>query len=319
MVLPLVIILALAFFLILVYRLLFGQRFISVPDLDGDFITCGFNLDGVDRKYGYFLPSKTGGDISILFVLHGAADTGRVIRKRLGYEFDLLSQHENRVVVYPDGYGKNWNDCRAAAGYRTKILGIDDLKFLKKVQKEIEERHGFSAKVVCFFGFSNGGHMVNRICMESPEWVSAAVVVAANLPVTSDLDCKPKDHPVPYLFLSGTADKTNPFEGGLVNVLNIKKLGHVMSSDETVDYWRELAGCAESQQIRFESRDKGNTRIEKRTWKKKGREMVVQYIVHGGGHTIPHVNITLPRILGATNHDITFVRETQEFFNKALQ
>jgi poly(3-hydroxybutyrate) depolymerase len=89
-----------------------------------------------------------------------------------------------------------------------------------------------------------------------------------------------------------------------------------MSSDETVEYWRKLAGCREHEQINIESGNADDTYIEKRTWKKNGIMYVVQFIVHGGGHSIPHEHITFPKILGATNHDITFVKETWSFFSQ---
>ena len=304
--------------LIIIYQFFFGQRFISVKSFEGNFLYSDIIIDKIKRKYSYYIPSNINKEATILFVLHGAQDNGAIFRKRLGYEFDLLAEREKFITIYPTGYKKSWNDCRLEAHYPAKIKKINDLKFLKEIKIKISQKHNISVKSVFIFGYSNGGQLVNKICMETPEFIDGAAIIAANLPVNENIDCYEKRLAVPIIFLNGTIDKTNPFEGGLVNVLNIKKMGEVKSAKETLDYWIGLANLNNysPEIIELKQKEDNKTKVEKRIWKKGKTDYIIQYIIHNGGHTIPHDEINFPRILGLTNHDINFPIEVWKFFKQ---
>ncbi|OQY01139.1 MAG: hypothetical protein B6I20_07955 [Bacteroidetes bacterium 4572_117] len=306
-------------YLYFLYSFWFGQQFYKEPKLRGTLRRNRAIIDDVKRTYSYFYPNKISSEANILFVLHGYHDTGKKIRKRLAYGFDKIAENENLVVVYPDGYKKSWNDCRKHAKYPAKLKKINDIKFLKEIENEISKYYKIRIKSIFLFGFSNGGQLANKICMETPNWIKGAAIVAANLPDKDSLDCKEKHIPVPIVLFNGTNDKTNPFKGGLVNVLNIKKLGFVKSAEETIAYWINLANIKnEFEKINIEPKNSKNnkTKIEKRVWKKDNKNYIVHYIVYCGGHTIPHKNLSSPRILGLTNHDINTTDEVWRFFKQ---
>ena len=249
--------------------------------------------------------------------MHGAQDTGFAFRKRTGYEFDKIAEHEDLIVIYPDGFKKSWNDCRKHAKYPSKVKRIDDFEFLKKIKKQITYDQNVEVKNTFMVGFSNGGQLVNRICLEYPEWIDAACVIAANLPVHENLECKPKNIAVPIVYFCGTNDKTNPYNGGLVNVLGIKKLGYISSSEETIKYWCSLSD------YKFIISDfivpqEEKTSIEKKIWENSEGSILVQFVVHGGGHTIPNMDMNFPRILGLTNHDMNSYQEIWDFFKEQI-
>lgn len=310
--------LIIVFALIIIYQYFFGQKFPASPKFDGRFIKTSTVIDKMKRNYSYFIPTNLNDKVSILYILHGAQDTGTIFRKRLGYGFDKIAEKEKFIAIYPNGYKKSWNDCRLETKYPAKTKKIDDYKFLKTIKREISQKHSINIESVYIFGYSNGGQLVNRICMENPEFIKGAGIVAANLPVPNNIDCIEKQIPVPIIFLSGTNDKTNPFNGGMVNVLNIKKMGIVKSSDETLDYWIKLAGCDNHHKISLESpiKKESKTKVEKRIWKKGQQNYILQYVVSGGGHTIPNKIVNFPRILGPTNHDINFTDEVWRFFRQ---
>ena len=85
-------------------------------------------------------------------------------------------------------------------------------------------------KKTFLFGYSNGRLLANKICLEQPETITGAGIIAANLPIDENLDCKLKNISVPFFLISGTADKVNPYYGKNVRVLGVKNLGYVIKS-----------------------------------------------------------------------------------------
>jgi polyhydroxybutyrate depolymerase len=299
------------------YRYYFGQKYIPEPNLRGNILKSSLIIGKIKRKYLYFIPSKLSQNVNLLFVLHGAQDTGTVFRKRTAYAFDKIAEDENLIVVYPNGYKKSWNDCRKQAKYPSKVKQIDDFEFLKEIKSQISNDHNLEVRNTFLFGYSNGGQLVNRICLEHPEWIDAACVIAANLPVPDNLECKPKNIAVPMVYFCGTNDKTNPYNGGLVNVLGLKKLGYIKSFEETIKYWCSLSDYKFIQSDSYVPQEEKSS-IEKKIWKSSEGSIIVQFVVHGGGHTIPNKDMNFPRILGLTNHDMNSYQEIWDFFKEQI-
>ena len=44
---------------------------------------------------------------------------------------DRLADQHGFVVLYPDGYRRNWNDCRKHATFPAKLQNIDDIGFIR--------------------------------------------------------------------------------------------------------------------------------------------------------------------------------------------
>src|ERR1700686_2876747 len=64
--------------------------------------------------------------------LHGRGSfmDGEMMREWTGYEFDQWADRKGFVVVYPDGYMHNWNDCHKDATFPAKLENIDDMGFI---------------------------------------------------------------------------------------------------------------------------------------------------------------------------------------------
>jgi polyhydroxybutyrate depolymerase len=52
---------------------------------------------------------------------------GARMRLFTGYEFDRLADQHGYIAIYPDGYRRNWNDCRKDATFPAKRDNIDDI------------------------------------------------------------------------------------------------------------------------------------------------------------------------------------------------
>ena len=62
--------------------------------------------------------------------------------------------------------------------------------------------------------------------------------------------------------------------------------------------------------------DDGST-LERHRWRAPGRKPVELLSVRGGGHTLPHPTLRMPRIIGPTNRDAVAAELIWDFFREA--
>jgi polyhydroxybutyrate depolymerase len=291
------------------------------PDLPGRLVGGALEHEGRTRTWHAYLPARPLASPALVFVLHGSGGDGEQARGGYAYAFDVLAERDGFVPIYPDGFERHWNDCRKAGPYSANALDVDDVGFLGALVDRFVAEHGADPTRVFATGISNGGQMALRLALEAPERVRAVAPVVASLPAAGNLDCETAGRPVSILIMNGTADPMNPFEGGDVALYGVVgNRGAVLSSADSIDYFRELAGHAEppSAVERLPDRDPGDgSTIEVRRWRAPGRRDVELWVVENGGHSAPHPDITLPRLLGPTNHDISAAEEIWKFFAAA--
>lgn len=298
------------------YYWFFQPSYVAMPALTGVFETYSIAHGGVNRTYAIYSPKNLTGTPDLIFVLHGSRSNGSEIRKQTAYEFDVIADTSNLVVVYPDGYENHWNDCRASGNYAANLENIDDISFLKVVEQEIKTRDSLEFADIFAVGLSNGGHMAFKLGMEAPRWVTGIAAIAASFPDADNLDCKEQRKPVAVLVMNGTKDPINPYNGGEINFLGMGKRGRVISTDATIDYWKTL-NRQKTEPIIAPITDKikeDASTVATHFWRTKGRKPIALYTINGGGHTIPHPRNRLPRLLGATNKDIHAAIEIWKFF-----
>jgi polyhydroxybutyrate depolymerase len=169
-----------------------------------------------------------------------------------------------------------------------------------------KERYQINEKQVFAVGTSGGGHMAYKLALTMPERFRAITALIANLPDTNNIDCEEKRRAMPVMIVNGTADKTNPYEGGEVITNNIS-LGLVRSTDQTFAYWSSLAGYKGKPQMEklLDNDPKDGKTIEKYTFKKKRKPEVTLLKVINGKHDYPN--------------DIDVHLEAWEFFKRSLK
>ncbi len=296
--------------------------FVKEPDLRGNLEEASLNYFGHTRTFHTYVPEFLSGNPDLIFVLHGSMSSGLEIRRQMAYEFDRIADEGDAVIVYPDGYEKHWNDCRAAADYAANKRKIDDIVFMQKMEKQLaasmqtQFRHRFAV------GLSNGGHLAYKLAMEVPEWITAVAAISANLPAPDNSDCDPKGQPAAVLIMNGTKDPINPYNGGDVSLFGLlASRGNVLPTWETADYWLRLANLdSEPVTKKLENiNDRDGSEAYYSIWETPGSLPVVLYTIEGGGHTIPHPRSRLPRLLGKTNRDINGPKEIWKFFMKVAK
>ena len=290
---------------------------VKAPVLAGHVEQGSLAHGGRQRKWHAYIPGSRPADPALVLILHGSTGDGKSMLATTWHEFNILAEQEGFIAVYPDGFERHWNDCRASAAYSANQLDIDDVGFLAALVREFTAKHGVDPMRVYAVGLSNGGQMAYRLALETPGLVAAVAAIAANLPVEGNMDCEPSGEPVATLIINGTEDPVNPYNGGLVQIFGDSTRGHVLSASETARYWAELAGYSDPGQKKVwadRAPDDGTT-IESIIWSTSGAPPVALITVVGGGHTIPHTRYRMPRLLGRTSHEFDATRLIWAFFS----
>lgn len=272
----------------------------------------------LQRTFSFYVPDAVAKAPALIFALHGSGGDGATMRQLTRFQFDQLADHQGYIVVYPDGYKKYWNDCRKSADYAANVENIDDPAFFRAMIAYFVQRFHADATRVYAFGLSNGGHMTYRLGLEMPESFAALAAVAANLPVESNLDCRPSGKPVSIAIFNGTHDPINPYNGGLVTILGNSSRGVVRSSADSAKYWAELAGASAPPSLQRLPEQDGNpdTWVDRQTWRGRDDLEVRLYSMHGSGHVLPsRRSSVIERIAGGGATDLDAAPEMWEFFS----
>ena len=241
-------------------------------------------IDGHYRSFHFNLPSKKNTNSSLIFVLHGSGGNGLKSMKGTS-KLLALSESENLLVLFPDGYLKNWNECRKYAPAVANTENIDEDTFFNKMIDYCEEKYKINKRRVFAIGTSGGGHMVYKFAMTMPEKFKAITAIVANLPDSTNMDCIEKKVPMPVMIINGTNDLTNPYNGGI----SAKNKGLVRSTNDTFQYWATLGGYKGEPSLETlpDTDPSDGKTIEKYSYKENGKPEVVLLKVINGEHNNP--------------------------------
>ena len=241
-------------------------------------------IDGHYRSFHFNKPSVNNTKASLIFVLHGSGGNGLKSMKSTT-KLMALAETEPILMVFPDGYKKNWNECRKNAPAAANVENIDENAFFSQMIDYCVSNYKINPARVFAIGTSGGGHMVYKLAMTMPEKFKGITAIVANIPDPSNMDCVEKKMPMPVMIINGTNDPTNPYNGGI----SAKNKGLVRSTDESFRYWATLDGYkGEPTMEALPDTDPtdGKT-IEKYTYKQKGKPEVVLLKVINGEHNNP--------------------------------
>lgn len=301
------------------YQIYLTPKFVDEPNLSNNLQTKTISVNGKQRTFHWYNPQQVNGINTILYVLHGSTSNGLDIRKAMAYEFDKIAEEEGIVVIYPTGFDNHWNDCRGSADYTANAENIDDFAFFQQVEITLEKELNTQFKYHFATGHSNDGHLCFKLALEHPEWIDGIAPISANLPIDDNLDCHKTGKFVPICLINGTADRVNPYEGGLVEIMGNASRGTVLSTSETMDYWTDLGNCSlPITQVLEDKVTTDESTVQQTTWTCDSTIQALHYKIINGGHVIPHPQNRMPKILGTTNQDLNAPRAIWAFF-KALK
>jgi polyhydroxybutyrate depolymerase len=280
--------------------------------------------EGTERTYILHLPA--GKDQTkvypLVIALHGGGGDGKGMQKLTLGIFDSLADKDGFLVLYPDGIEKHWNDGRSGdeTGYGTGGNKIDDIGFLSElIDKMIKERSVDQTKVY-ITGMSNGAMMTYRCGCELSNKIAAIAPVAGNIPEKLSHSCKPV-RPISVLVINSMADPLMPYKGGEVTgPFGMKKLGKVLSANESIAFWVKFDGCNDipllSDLPDKDPADGTRIKVASYTGGRNNSELIL-YSVEGGGHSWPGGYPYLGEwIIGRTSRDMDACEQIWEFFKR---
>lgn len=271
-----------------------------------------------DRSYHVHVPpghSKSTA-VPLVLALHGGGGVGRKLDGATGGQIASEADRRGWVVVYPDGVNKGWNDGRPLKSARDRSRAtVDDVQFLTEVVDRMQRDYGIDPHRVYAMGISNGGFMSYRLAVSAPARFAAIAAVTANISMA--LSGERVELPVPVMILNGTEDPLVPYKGGQVTVLGTER-GEVLSTDDTVTWWRGQNGCTsppKSRSLPDKDKDDGaHVEVDEHDGCAAGSRVLLYRIV-GGGHTWPGGTQYLPKsTIGTVCRDIDGTKEIFDFF-----
>lgn len=279
------------------------------PPTAGEIKHHSLTLAGIERHFQYYIPSQHKPAASLLFALHGSMGDGDGMRWQTGYGFEHIAEQDNVIVVYPDGFDKHWNDCRGSASYSANIQNIDDIAFFKSMIEYFASTYQIDTNTVFATGVSNGGHMSYKLGLTMPDSFTAIAPIIANMPEAANLDCEPQNKPISVAILNGLLDPINPFDGGKVVLFSNDSRGTVLSSNQSIQYWLQLASntpAPPSVSLLGKS-----TKLE--SWQVDGYQFKLFHLTDTG-HVIPSSNVRFGRLMGPNDSGVEATEEIWQFF-----
>jgi polyhydroxybutyrate depolymerase len=158
---------------------------------------------GVARRWLLYLPraASAGAALPLVFTLHGSGGTPEDQLQLSGLE--ALAESEGFVLVAPEGIDRMWNVPVDAAK-------PDDVRFVSDLIDELSALASVDRQRVYATGFSGGGRMVSQLACDLSERIAAIAAIGG---IRFPGPCS-GTRALPILAFHGTADDTNPYDGG---------------------------------------------------------------------------------------------------------
>ena len=244
-------------------------------------------IEGRQRLFVYDKSVKIKPGASLVFVMHGSGGEPMGFAKRAA-KLQARAEAENLVLVYPAGYQKYWNECRKASTAFANTENLNEEAFFSAMIDHFDKQYKINKSHVFATGFSGGGHMAYKLALTMPKQIRAISAIVANMPSEENLDCTPMNVPLPVMITNGTADETNPYDGGEVKTSGVT-LGTVRATDATFQYWAKLDGHnGKPAKSMLPDGDKtNNVTVEKYSYQRKGKPEVTLLKVINGKHEFP--------------------------------
>jgi polyhydroxybutyrate depolymerase len=294
-------------------------RPVAAPGDHNESIDVGAGAAKTTRTFLVHVPPGFDGKsrMPVVFMLHGAGGSGAGAGPQTGWV--AKSDREGFIAVFPDGTPlrptqqarftgnpRVWND---GSGHGAANMGnANDLGFISAMIDYLESRYSADPDRIYCTGFSNGASMTFSVGLNLSSRVAAVAPVSGHLWYTG----KQLAHPVPLLFIVGTADPLNPVAGGNVKLPWGNTRYHPPINDSLKE-WERMLGCGP--QVTTSRARNGVDEIAYDQCAKGGE--VVYYTVKGLGHVWPGGQNRLPdKWVGKPSNDLNATDIIWEFFKE---
>ena len=274
--------------------------------------------DGLEREYLLYLPEgfDSAARYPLLFMFHGGG--GQAMNTVDNSGWPEKADQQGFIAVFPEGtredpdepasFANNpqsWNDGSEREAIGAVRRGVDDIAFVESMIADIGERLEMDPGYLFATGFSNGASMSFRIGRELAGLFTAIAPVAGS-------DWMPElipNNPPAMLYITGTEDPLNPFEGGDIS-LGGNFIGTKPPVEEMISEWALLHNCSET----AETETIGDTREYDYGCKASPRPVSMLALI-GHGHHWPGGATQTPQfIAGPNSTDLNATETIWEFF-----
>jgi polyhydroxybutyrate depolymerase len=128
----------------------------QVPTLSAGRNARTLRFQGQERSYLLYEPKRRRPRAPLVILLHASRQSAEDMRRTTGYAFEALAEQHGFVAVYPESYGRRWNDCRQAGRYRARRHNIDDVGFVLALIDQLAKTADVDPTRVFLVGYSSG-------------------------------------------------------------------------------------------------------------------------------------------------------------------
>ena len=285
---------------------------------DGELREHTVQIGELERSYLLYTPTGAKQETAkqpLVLVFHGGGGTAKGISREVGRSLHKMADRDGFFVAYPNAVDKMW-DLGAGVISESLDVRIDDRRYFGDLIDKLVRSLPIDDRRIFATGISRGGQASYFVACAHPDRIRAIAPVAMPMPVYMLDECA--NAPATAIaILNGTDDPLVPYDGGRIKV-GKRERDEVMSTDNTVEFWRAKNGCpADEKEDRVINTRKDRMQVHKTHWVNCEHGAVVLYRIEGGGHTWPSGRQYLPRfVVGRVNKDIDASDEIWTFFSQ---
>jgi polyhydroxybutyrate depolymerase len=267
-------------------------------------VTLGLTVDGRARACLVFLPKSFSPGMPVVLNLHGYSDNAGWQMEYSG--MNAVADTAGFIVAYPDGIWPGFNTEFHVSTWTATLPKVDDVQFISTLLDTLKARYEIDMSRVYCCGFSNGGHMTQRLAFLLGHRFAAGAAVASCL-LDTIAHRLALSAPFPMLMCNGTADNNVRYDPSASP--------QEWSVPRSLEYWIQRNGCqVPGDSVSLPDLDTSDgSSVDRFTYRTAGGERRVMFFkVLGGGHTWPRGTFTWPTA-GQTNRDVDMNSEIWNF------
>jgi polyhydroxybutyrate depolymerase len=218
--------------------------------------------DRLNREYILYIPENYDEEKNypLITVFHGGGGQAEEVVESNNWL--AFADEQAFIAVFPDGSRtdmnspasftnnpQTWNDGSERSNIGAVERNVDDVGFINKMIAHLKDTIPNLSEDIFATGFSNGASMTFRMARENPALFEAVAPVAGTDWMS---DFVPVSTPPRLLYITGTADPLNPFEGGNIFLGNTYA-GTKPDVEEMIFNWTDLFDCED--QIVIQTQD----------------------------------------------------------------
>jgi polyhydroxybutyrate depolymerase len=208
-------------------------------------------VDKLKRHFILHVPTsyEDSKPLPLVVMLHGHGGTAKAI-SRVGWSEE--ADKNLFLVAYPDAERlkpdqppgpdnvPTWNDGSGREGVNTSV---DDMHFLKALLAFVSKNLSVDQQRIYMAGFSQGAATTFNLGVALSDQLAAIGVASAQFAPKDDPTLK-LAHPMPLIYMIGTADKLNPLNGGEAPNALTGGTRTTRPIQESIDGWLKLNQCS---------------------------------------------------------------------------